>query len=84
MNTTTQRFWLSFDPSLQPKPFSLVYELGRNFDLNLTIRNSCLEAELGIIGLEVNGRSNTITEAVDWLEATGIIVEPVELSVIEG
>lgn len=84
MNRTTRRFWLSFNPAIQFQPLTLVYEFSRKFDLIFNIRNSCLGHDLGIIGIEVEGKSNTIGEAVDWLESVGVVVEPVELSVIEG
>lgn len=84
MNIIKRRFWLSFNPVIQFRPLPLVYEFSRKFDLVFNIRNSCMEQELGIIGLEVEGQSNTIGEAVDWLESVGVGVEPIELSVIEG
>lgn len=84
MNIIKRRFWLSFNPAIQFQPLPLVYEFSRKFDLIFNIRNSCMQQDLGIIGLEVEGKSNTIGEAVDWLESVGVIVEPIELSVIEG
>ncbi len=84
MPQTKRRFWLSFNPLVHFQPLPLVYEFSRKFDLVFNIRNSCVGTDLGVIGIEVEGRPQTIGEAVDWLESIGVMVEPVELSVIEG
>lgn len=84
MEIIKKRFWLSFDPDIQFRPLPLIYEFSRRFDLNLNIRNSSFNNHLGVIGVEVEGNDPTIGAAVDWLESSGITVEPIELSVIEG
>lgn len=83
MNRTKQRFWLCFNPVIQYQPLSLVTEFTSKFDLLFHIRNSCADKELSVIGIELEGRSNAIGDAVEWLESIGVNVEPVELSIIQ-
>ncbi len=82
MANETQRLWLTFKPEACEKP--LLCQLAKQFDISFIIRNASVTKEIGIIALEINGDRATIKQAITWLEAAGVQVEPVELNTIEG
>ncbi|HEX8373331.1 MAG TPA: NIL domain-containing protein [Chthoniobacterales bacterium] len=77
-----KRFWLDFPGDLVTEP--IVYNLVKRFDLIPNIRQASVSQDAGIMSLEVEGEREKIAEAVQWLEQTGVKVEPLEINVIEG
>ena len=77
-----KRFWLDFPGELVTQP--IVYELVNRFGLVPNIRQASVSQDAGVMSLEVEGERSKIAEAVQWLEQTGIKVEPLEINVIEG
>jgi ABC-type methionine transport system ATPase subunit len=82
MALETQRFWLTFNSESSRKP--LICEMSRKFDIIFNIRNASVTPSIGIIALELQGERSVLKEAVAWLEANGVQVEPVEINTIEG
>ena len=77
-----KRFWLDFPGDLVTQP--IVYELVNRFGLVPNIRQASVSHDAGVMSLEVEGEREKIAEAIQWLEQTGIKVEPLEINVIEG
>ena len=77
-----KRFWLDFPGDLVTEP--IVYNLVKRFDLIPNIRQASVSQDAGIMSLEVEGEREKISEAIQWLEQTGVKVEPLEINVIEG
>jgi hypothetical protein len=48
------------------------------------VRQASVTDEIGIVCLELEGQREDIKAAIQWLEKTGIKVEPVEINVIES
>jgi len=82
MAAEKKRFWLDFPGDLVTEP--IVYELVSRFGLIPNIRQASVSHDAGIMSLELEGEGSKITEAVAWLEQTGVKVEPLEINVIEG
>ncbi len=82
MATIKKRFWLNFAGDLVTQP--IVYELVHQFDLVPNIRQASVSHDSGVMSLEVEGEPEKIAAAVQWLEKTGVTVEPLEINVIEG
>jgi len=82
MARETQRLWLTFSGEGTRKP--LIYEMSKKFEVIFNIRNASVTPTVGIIALELEGERTVIQEAVAWLEANGVQVEPVEINTIEG
>ncbi len=82
MANEKKRFWLDFPGDLVTQP--IVYELVTRFGLITNIRQASVSKDAGVMSLEVEGESAKIAEAVQWLEQTGVKVEPLEINVIEG
>jgi ABC-type methionine transport system ATPase subunit len=62
----------------------VIYELGHKFAVVTSIRQASVNAEVGVVSLEVEGEREEIKRAIAWLEELGVKVEPVEIQVIEG
>lgn len=77
-----QRLWLTFGEALCQRP--IIWELGRSFDLAFNIRSAQVTQTTGIVAIELEGEREVLKQAIRWLETTGVTVEPVELSTIEG
>ena len=79
---TQQRLWLMYPPRLIKKPF--IWEVGHKFKVITNIRQATVTDEIGIVCLELDGARNEVKAAIKWLEKSGVNVEPVEISAIEG
>jgi ABC-type methionine transport system ATPase subunit len=79
---TRQRLWLMYPPKLIQEP--LVWKLGRQFKVTTNIRQASVTDEIGVVCLELDGARDEVKAAIDWLEETGVNVEPVEMSAIAG
>jgi L-aspartate semialdehyde sulfurtransferase ferredoxin len=71
-----------YPPRLIKKPF--IWEVGRKFKVVTNIRQASVTDEIGIVCLELDGPRGEIKAAIQWLERSGVNVEPVEISVIES
>lgn len=78
----TSRLWLMYPPRLITTP--VIWQLARKFDLITNVRQASVTDEIGIVCLELQGRSGEIQSAIRWLERLGISVEPVEITVLES
>ena len=78
----TKRLWLMYPAKLITRP--IIWELGQKFPVVFNIRQVSVTEEIGIVFLELQGKRALIKDAIKWLEAQGISVEPVEINVIES
>ncbi len=76
------RVYLTFTPENVRRP--VIWELGRTFDVVTNIRTAEVRDDMGLVGLELEGDAGVVEKAVQWLEAQGVHVEPIEQSVIAG
>jgi L-aspartate semialdehyde sulfurtransferase ferredoxin len=77
-----QRLWLMYPPKLIKEP--LIWKLGHKFNVITNLRQASVTDEIGVVCLELEGRRDDVQGAIDWLEKTGVNVEPVEMSAIAG
>jgi len=77
-----QRLWLMYPAKLIKEP--LVWKLGHKFKVITNIRQASVTDEIGVVCLELEGTRDDVQAAIDWLEKTGVSVEPVEMSAIAG
>ncbi len=82
MAADTQRLWLMYPSRLITKP--VICELSRAFDIVFNIRQASVNDEIGLMSLELQGERDVLKNAIAWLEAQGIKVEPLEINTIEG
>ncbi len=77
-----QRVYLTFSKETVCEP--LIWKLGHEFDVITNIRTAQVKEDMGLVGLEVEGAQNVVEQALAWLAAQGVHVEPIEQNVIEG
>jgi ABC-type methionine transport system ATPase subunit len=71
-----------YPPRLIKDP--IVWQLGHKFDVVTNVRQATVTEEIGVVCLELDGKRAEIKAAIQWLEKSGINVEPVEINVIES
>ena len=76
-----EKFYLTYPLVLIKEP--IIYLLGKKFDIVTNIRGANVSNEMGLMALEIEGSALEIDQAVEWLRAQGITVEPIEKNVIE-
>jgi len=76
------RLWLMYPPKLITDP--VIWKLARKFPVVTNVRQASVTDEIGIVCLELEGQRQDVKAAIQWLEKTGIKVEPVEINVIES
>lgn len=82
MAEDTRRLWLMYPTKLVTTP--VICELAKEFDVTFNIRQASVNDEIGLVSLELKGEREVVKAAINWMEAQGIKVEPVEINVIEG
>jgi hypothetical protein len=79
-----KRFWLTFPgaPSIE-RP--VMWEMSRQFpDVVFDIRQASVKDAVGIMAVLLSGSEAGVESAVAFLRSKGVIVEPIEKSVVEG
>jgi len=77
------RVYLNFDNKTVTEP--VIWKLAKEFDVITNIRTAEVRADMGLVGLEIEGETEVVEASVKWLEAQdGVHVEPIEQNVIEG
>ena len=77
-----QRVYLTFSEKTVREP--LIWKLGREFDVVTNIRTAEVREHMGLVGLEIEGSSAVVEEALRWLQEQGVHVDPIEQNIIEG
>ena len=76
-----ERVYLTFPKELINEP--VLSLLSKQFDIVFNIRGSTVTSEMGLVALEIDGKNGEVAQAIAWLRAKGIAVEPIEKNVIE-
>ena len=80
----SRRCWLTF-PSRSQVEKPIIWQMSRRFpDVSFDIRQASVQHEIGIMAVLFEGDEQEVTDAIDFLRAQGVTVEPIEKSVIEG
>jgi ABC-type methionine transport system ATPase subunit len=62
----------------------IIYQLGREFQVVTNIRMADIDEKTAWAMLELDGDADEIARALDWAEAKGVRVDPVEGDIVEG
>jgi len=76
------RVYLTFSEQTVRDP--LIWQLSREFDVVTNIRTAEVREHMGLVGLEIEGKTEVVETAIKWLEDQGVHVEPIEQNIIEG
>jgi hypothetical protein len=79
-----KRCWFTFPTRTQvEKP--IIWEMSRKFpDVSFDIRQASVNNEIGIMAVLLTGNPDEVQGAIDFLRSSGVTVEPIEKSVVEG
>ena len=59
--------------------------MSRKFpDVTFDIRQASVQHEIGIMAVLLSGNENDVKGAIEFLRSKGVMVEPIEKSVVEG
>jgi len=76
------RVYLTFSKENVREP--LIWKMAREFDVITNIRTAEVKEDMGLVGLEIEGDEDVVEASIQWLKASGVHVEPIEQSIIEG
>lgn len=76
------RLYLTFNQNNVREP--LIWKLAQEFAVVTNIRTAEVKEDMGLVGIELEGKTEVVEASVAWLEQQGVHVEPIEQSVLEG
>lgn len=83
-NTYSRRCWLTF-PSSNHVEQPILWQMSRKFpDVVFDIRQASVRADIGIMAVLLEGKEEEVKGAIEFMRSKGLLVEPIEKSVIEG
>ena len=77
----TRRVYLTYNQSLCTRP--IIYELVKKFDVVPNIRCASITEDVGIMGVELSGKRDSVDKALDYCKKQGVKVDPIEMNVVE-
>jgi ABC-type methionine transport system ATPase subunit len=80
----SKRCWFTF-PTRQQVEQPIIWQMSRKFpDVVFDIRQASVQNEIGIMAVLLTGPEAQVQAAIDFVRASGVTVEPIEKSVVEG
>lgn len=80
----SRRCWFTF-PSRTQVEQPIIWQMSRRFpDVVFDIRQASVQNEIGIMAVLLSGSESDVKSAIEFLRSKGVMVEPIEKSVIEG
>lgn len=84
MSDYSRKYWFTFPTSSQVEQ-PIIWQMGRKFpDVVFDIRQASVKADKGIMAVLLSGQESQVNAALEFLRSRGVIVEPIEKSVVEG
>ena len=77
-----QRVKFTFEETLVKQP--VIYELGHKYKLVTNIRRADVGEDVGWVILELDGDEEEIKNGLEWVNSTGVRVDPLGGDVIAG
>ncbi len=78
----SRRVRFTFPPGLITLP--IIYEIGHQFQIVTNVRMADVDEKVGWVVLELEGDAGEIDRSLDWAQAKGVRVDPIEGDVVEG
>jgi hypothetical protein len=84
MSQYSRRCWFTF-PSKTQVEQPIIWQMSRKFpDVTFDIRQASVQNEIGIMAVLLSGKEDEVNGAIEFLRSRGVMVEPIEKSVVEG
>ena len=82
--TYSKRCWFTFGSRAQVEQ-PIIWQMSRTYpNVMFDIRQASVQNEIGIMAVLLSGREEEVKSAVAFLRSSGVQVDPIEKSVIEG
>ena len=79
-----KRCWFTF-PTRTEVEQPILWQMSRRFpDVSFDIRQASVQNEIGIMAVLLKGKAEEVQGAMEFMRASGVTVEPIEKSVVEG
>jgi L-aspartate semialdehyde sulfurtransferase ferredoxin len=80
----SRRCWFTFPTRTQVEQ-PIIWQMARKFpELVFDIRQASVQNEIGIMAVLLSGSEGDVNGAIGFLRSKGVMVEPIEKSVVEG
>ena len=79
-----RRCWFTFgSPREVEQP--IIWQMSRKYpDVTFDIRQASVQNEIGIMAVLLTGKEEEVKGAMEFVRSKGVLVEPIEKSVVEG
>jgi hypothetical protein len=83
-HSISKRCWFTFPTRTQvEKP--IIWQMSQKFPtVSFDIRQASVQNEIGIMAVLLIGEADQVQGAIEFLRSSGVTVEPIEKSVVEG
>ena len=82
--TYSKRCWFTFPTRAQVEQ-PIIWQMSRRYpQVMFDIRQASVQHEIGIMAVLLSGPEADVKGAMEFLRAKGVMVEPIEKSVVEG
>jgi ABC-type methionine transport system ATPase subunit len=80
----SKRCWFTF-PTRSQVEQPIIWEMSQKFPrVSFDIRQASVNNDIGIMAVLLTGSESDVNAAMEFLRDRGVIVEPIEKSVVEG
>jgi len=80
----SKRCWFTF-PTRNQVEQPIIWQMSRKFpEVSFDIRQASVQNEIGIMAVLLTGMEDEVNAAIEFVRAKGVMVEPIEKSVVEG
>ncbi|MGD0390188.1 MAG: NIL domain-containing protein, partial [Tepidisphaeraceae bacterium] len=80
----SRRCWFTF-PTRAEVEQPIIWQMSREYpEVAFDIRQASVQNEIGIMAVLLSGEERDVKAAIEFLRSKGVIVEPIEKSVVEG
>lgn len=80
----SKRCWFTFPTRTQVEQ-PIIWQMSRKYpEVSFDIRQASVQNEIGIMAVLLEGPEQDVKGAIEFLRKSGVTVEPIEKSVVEG
>src|SRR3954467_12550960 len=80
----SKRCWFTFPTRTQVEQ-PVIWQMSRPFpNVMFDIRQATVQSEIGIMAVLLSGPEAEVKSAMEFVRSKGVMVEPIEKSVVEG
>ncbi|HSU66705.1 MAG TPA: NIL domain-containing protein, partial [Tepidisphaeraceae bacterium] len=80
----SRKYWFTFPTRTQVEQ-PIIWQMSRKFpEVSFDIRQASVQNEIGIMAVLLTGMEDEVNAAIEFVRAKGVMVEPIEKSVVEG